>query len=163
MAVRGLALGGADAYADQMIVVLLWWAVCGVIGYVVGETKGRPGQGAVLGALLGPIGWLLVYFGPDYRKKNEPSIVRAVAARADESLRAFAEPKLRIAKDGADIGEIDIPAVKLHIKTGNLTLSDFYYDQSLGDWHPLDVCPALSEFWQGHGGTSESAPDHAPQ
>lgn len=138
--------------------ILAIWAVFGVIGYVVGEAKGRPGQGAVLGILLGPIGWLVVFFGRDYRKKGESSIVRAVAARADESLRAFAEPKLRIAKDGADIGEMDIPSVKLHIKTGHLTSSDFYYDQSLADWHPLDVCPALSDFWQSLSGTSESAP-----
>jgi hypothetical protein len=128
--------------------ILLLWVAFGVIGYFLGEAKGRPGQGAVLGLLLGPIGWLCVLLGPDYRKKGEASIVRAVAARADESLRAFAEPKLRVAKGGADIGEMDLPSVKLHIKTGHLTSVDYYYDQSLGDWHPLEFCPALSDFWR---------------
>lgn len=130
------------------MVILLLWLVFGVVGYVLGEAKGRPGQGAVLGALLGPIGWLCVLFGPDYRKKGEASLARAVVARADENLRAFAAPKLRIAKDGADLGEMDLPSVKLQIKTGGLTSLDYYYNDSIGDWRPLGACPELKDYWQ---------------
>lgn len=48
--------------------LLSGWAVSGVIGYFVGSTKGRGGDGAIWGVLLGPIGWLVVLCGEDRRK-----------------------------------------------------------------------------------------------
>ena len=139
------------------LILLVLWAVCGVVGYMLGETKGRPGQGAVLGVLLGPIGWLCVLLGRDYSKREEDKVFRNVAptvprtdgaVRTNEGGRIEWVSKLRIAKDGTELGEMDIPSVKLHIKTGQLTAFDYYYDSTLGDWHTLDVCPALLDFWQ---------------
>ncbi len=40
-----------------------------LIGSLIGGTKGRSGAGAVLGLLIGPIGWLLVAVGKDRRPK----------------------------------------------------------------------------------------------
>lgn len=35
----------------------------GLIGAAIGQRKGRPVGGFILGAIVGPIGWLLVAFG----------------------------------------------------------------------------------------------------
>jgi hypothetical protein len=47
-----------------MLVVLLIWVACGVAGWKIGDNKGRPGLGAVLGFLLGLIGLLIVALIP---------------------------------------------------------------------------------------------------
>jgi hypothetical protein len=36
--------------------------VSGMIGLLIGMSKGRPGLGFVLGALLGCIGWIIIAF-----------------------------------------------------------------------------------------------------
>jgi hypothetical protein len=51
--------------------LLLWLVVGGLVGAFIGERKGRTGQGAVLGAILGPIGWLVVGLGPDYKQPTK--------------------------------------------------------------------------------------------
>ena len=40
------------------------------IGLFIGGLKNRPIAGMIWGALLGPIGWLLVYFGPTAGQKK---------------------------------------------------------------------------------------------
>jgi hypothetical protein len=50
---------------------LFWAIVGGLVGAVIGERKGRTGEGVVLGLLLGPIGWLVVGFGPNYKQAKE--------------------------------------------------------------------------------------------
>lgn len=49
--------------------VMGWWLASvglgAVIGSVVGASRHRPLAGAIWGALLGPIGWLIVAVGPD--------------------------------------------------------------------------------------------------
>lgn len=42
-----------------------WILLGGLVGAAIGSNKGRSGAGFVLGALVGPIGWLLIAFGPD--------------------------------------------------------------------------------------------------
>lgn len=47
-----------------------WFILCGlsisaVVGYLLGDRKGKPIRGAILGFLLGPLGWLLVLISPD--------------------------------------------------------------------------------------------------
>lgn len=50
--------------------VLLGVMVFGAaIGALVGQRKGRVGAGVAFGALVGPLGWLLVALGPDRRPK----------------------------------------------------------------------------------------------
>ena len=115
---------------------LLLWVVFGVIGYFIGNQKGRPGEGAVLGVLLGPIGWLVVHFGPDFRTSKDKT--KAVERAA----------KIRVAKDGQDLGPIDLPAIKLHLRSGHLTWHDYYYDEDAADWLALASCPLLSSYGQ---------------
>lgn len=43
-----------------VLVFFFWVGVGGVVGYAIGEPKGRGREGAVLGMILGVIGWILV-------------------------------------------------------------------------------------------------------
>ena len=44
--------------------------ICGFIGRAIGEGKGRPEAGFIFGALLGPIGILIIAVGPDIRAEQ---------------------------------------------------------------------------------------------
>ena len=50
--------------------------IFGLVGWVVGERKGRPEAGFIFGALLGPIDWLIVAVGPDVRAAKEAKSMR---------------------------------------------------------------------------------------
>jgi hypothetical protein len=52
------------------LAVLLWCAIA-VVGYFLGLTKGRATAGLWLALLIGPIGWIAILLGPDYRNKNK--------------------------------------------------------------------------------------------
>jgi hypothetical protein len=54
-----------------MEVILFWTIIGGFVGALIGQRKGRTGEGAVLGLILGPIGWLVVALGPDYKTAQE--------------------------------------------------------------------------------------------
>ena len=49
---------------QSLCFVLFVWIAFGVIGGLVGGTRGRPNAGVVLGLFLGPLGWLLAMFLP---------------------------------------------------------------------------------------------------
>lgn len=49
--------------------LLFWCLIGGLIGLLIGQTKGRSGAGFFFGALLGPIGWLVVAAGPNLKAK----------------------------------------------------------------------------------------------
>lgn len=56
-----------------MAEVLFFWipglSVSALIGYLLGDRKGRGAVGVLWGLLLGPLGWLIVAAGPDRRVK----------------------------------------------------------------------------------------------
>jgi hypothetical protein len=56
-----------------MGLLVLLWCVIAVVGYFLGQTKGRATAGLWLALLIGPIGWLAILLGPDYRNKNKYS------------------------------------------------------------------------------------------
>lgn len=52
----------------------LWYYLCGfavnlLIGWAIGNSKGRPGFGMVMAFFLGPIGWLIAAIADDKRPK----------------------------------------------------------------------------------------------
>jgi hypothetical protein len=49
--------------------LIFWLPISLVLGAIVGKARGRVGAGMFLSALLGPIGWLVILIGPDYRRK----------------------------------------------------------------------------------------------
>jgi hypothetical protein len=48
--------------------LILWVILGGIVGGMIGERKGRGGAGVALGVILGPIGWLIIWLGPDYKQ-----------------------------------------------------------------------------------------------
>ena len=52
------------------IALLLYVLIFGLVGGLIGESKGRSGAGFIFGALLGPIGWLIVAIGPDIKAEQ---------------------------------------------------------------------------------------------
>jgi hypothetical protein len=45
-----------------LVFILLWCGVGGLIGWAIGNGKGRPAEGFWLGFLLGVIGWIIAAF-----------------------------------------------------------------------------------------------------
>jgi hypothetical protein len=56
---------------DQMtLVCLVAWAITGaLIGFLCGKARGQEAAGALLGALFGPLGWLVTFALADRRPK----------------------------------------------------------------------------------------------
>lgn len=50
---------------DGFVIFLMYFIVFGSIGMLIGQKKGRVMAGLIWAMLLGPIGWLLVFMGPD--------------------------------------------------------------------------------------------------
>ncbi len=46
----------------------IFWIFSGLIGYLIGRDKGETWSGAIMGLLLGPIGWLIVYLAKGNRR-----------------------------------------------------------------------------------------------
>ena len=46
---------------------------------------------------------------------------------------------LRIAKDGADIGDMDLSNVKKLIQSGELQPTDYYFDYESNEWRQLTM------------------------
>lgn len=51
-----------DGFGGILAVVLPFWLFFGSIGAVIGAQKKAAIKGAILGAGLGPIGWLIAFF-----------------------------------------------------------------------------------------------------
>lgn len=51
-----------------MMAFVFWVVIGGLVGVLIGQSKGEGGSGCVLGALLGPIGWLILALMKGNRK-----------------------------------------------------------------------------------------------
>lgn len=49
------------------ILILIWVIVGGLVGSLAGRARGRESEGVKLGAVLGPIGWLIMLCASDKR------------------------------------------------------------------------------------------------
>jgi uncharacterized protein (DUF58 family) len=69
----------------------------------------------------------------------------AVIAKSTEetALPPGATNKLKISKDGEDLGPLDIETVKTMLDEGQLTLQDYYFDSETKEWYALDGHPAF--------------------
>lgn len=52
-----------------MEIVIFWAVVGGLVGYLCGQSRGQAGAGCLVGAVLGPLGWLLTLCSKDMRPK----------------------------------------------------------------------------------------------
>lgn len=55
---------------DLFVFTLSWFVLFGAIGLLIGSRKGRAAAGLIFSMLLGPIGWLLIFLGPDVREQK---------------------------------------------------------------------------------------------
>jgi hypothetical protein len=137
---------------------LLIFIVSVVIGCLIGNAKGQFASGLVLSLLLGPLGVLIVLCLPNLTKQKEEEerkqqlalqleLQQAQLQKLDQMQRAAPppgyEPKLRVASNGQDLGEMPVATVRLMLKSGKLAQQDYYFDASANDWIPLDRCPDL--------------------
>jgi hypothetical protein len=58
-----------DTYDITVTTLAAGILLCGLVGLAIGQPKGRPLGGFILGALIGPIGWILVAAGPKVERK----------------------------------------------------------------------------------------------
>lgn len=80
---HGTALTRPDKVMDAdviTIVIIIWCFLCAQIGGAIGEGRGNAGTGAMVGAILGPIGWLIAAVLPYARKC--PACLGGVPERA---------------------------------------------------------------------------------
>ena len=55
---------------ENLGIAIIYGIIFAAIGSLIGKRKNRPVGGFVLGLLLGPLGWLLVFLGPTAKDKN---------------------------------------------------------------------------------------------
>jgi hypothetical protein len=146
--------------------IIVWLIVWIFIGCLVGAAKDQLLSGLIWSLLLGPLGVLIVVCLPNRKKqkaeaerKKQSAIqlqLQQAQLRKLEQMRQLEqmqyaspppppghEPKLRIASNGKDLGEMPVATVKTMLKTGKLTQQDYYFDRDANDWMPLDCCPTL--------------------
>lgn len=63
--------------------LVLIGALFGLIGAAIGRRKNRVVAGFIFGFILGPLGWLIVLLGPDYR----PEAVKSGGKTANDLLQ----------------------------------------------------------------------------
>jgi hypothetical protein len=72
---------GGEVEERAMIFALVLWVLCGVVGWKLGDSKGRPGLGLLLGFLLGLIGLVIVAFLPPVQRAQAQPELLAMSAR----------------------------------------------------------------------------------
>jgi len=87
-----------------------------LIGVWIGNLRGRSGDGALYSLILGPIGWLIILIGPDYRPKC-PECLGVI----EEGARRCKNCGVDMTRQSRDSGEVRMqprvlhPVVKSHI------------------------------------------------
>jgi hypothetical protein len=66
---------------DLVVYLLFAFIFFGAPGVLIGQRKGRAFAGFVWGMLLGPIGWLIVWLGPDLRQSSPAPLQSRASSR----------------------------------------------------------------------------------
>ena len=138
------------------------FAISIVVGCLIGSSKGQFASGFLLSLLLGPLGVIIVLCLPNLTKQKEDAerkkllalqiqLQQAQLQKLDQLHRGGSslppppgyEPKLRIASNGQDLGEMPVGTVKTMLRNGKLTQQDYYFDSDSNNWMQLDCCPDL--------------------
>ena len=148
--------------------LLIGLAISSIIGFVIGQTRGRSEAGLLLGFLFGPLGWLLVLVGPNPKREKEEKDKQAVIQRQFALYQAQLEELIKmqipahvrscpdlpplgaretiyIAKNGESLEPMTIAEAKKMLNDGRLSIADFYFDAQCNQWLEIAGHPTLSE------------------
>jgi len=139
---------------DSLIFI---WLFCLVIGVLIGSQKGQLVSGIIWPFLFGPLGVIVVVCLANKKKEAEDQSQKAFQFQQMQIQRQQLEEikrirqdapetpnlpsKLRISKDGQEIGEMGIGMVKTMLLNKQLSGNDLYFDPRENDWMPLDLLP----------------------
>jgi hypothetical protein len=139
---------------DSLIFI---WLFCLVIGVLVGSQKGQLVSGIIWPFLFGPLGVIVVVCLSNKKKEAEDQAQKAFQFQQIQIQRQQLEEirklhsvaseaptlpnKLRIAKDGQEIGEMGIGVIKTMLHNKQLSVNDLYFDPQANEWTPLDFLP----------------------
>jgi len=153
-----------DDLGYYTIALVLYVMVFGLVGWVIGERKGRPEAGFLFGALLGPIGWLIVAVGPDVkaaeattRLKKCPFCAELVQPEAKvckhcgkdiapvfQTTLSASKEKFYYATDGEQQGPVDAGDLKLMWQDGLITNDTLVIREGDPEWRRIrDYLPLL--------------------
>lgn len=117
-----------------------------VAGALIGLRKNRLASGIIWTLCFSWIGFIIVLCLPDRNPKADTDVKALIEyqkfhqAKAREE-KQKAQEALRIARGGQDLGSMDLPRIKLMLRQGELSLQDYYFDDMVGDWQPLELHP----------------------
>lgn len=124
-----------------------------LIGGIIGHRKGRLASGIIWTLLFSFIGVAIVACLPNLKQKKEEEDLLAREREkfnADNYLKLKAQAanvstptKVRIAKDGNDLGEIDIPKLKLMLMNGCILKTDYFFDTEINEWSMIEDHPQI--------------------
>ncbi len=132
---------------------VLYWClaigVFGLIGYAIGNTEPGSGPlGALLGLVIGPIGWVIVIL-LNMSKKSSRERTEALqfqryealrAERAAHELREAARPpatNVRVRREGKVLGSWELNQIQEFLENGTLQWEDEYFDVAQRGWVQL--------------------------
>jgi len=133
--------------------LFLFWLIFLIAGILIGAQKGQLVSGIVWPFLFGPLGVIIVLCLPNKvaEAKEEArnlQVQRQLLMQQQqlEELRRLNNPppekkqpaRLRIAKNGQDMGEMSIGMVLTMLKNKQLSGEDLYFDPETNEWLPLE-------------------------
>jgi hypothetical protein len=139
---------------DSLVFV---WLFCLLIGVLIGSQKGQLVSGIIWPFLFGPLGVIVVVCLANKKKEAEDQAQKAfqfqqmqIQRQQLEEIKKLRQPmpetptlpsKLRISKDGQEIGELGIGMVKTILHGKQLSPNDLYFDPAANEWMPLELLP----------------------
>lgn len=61
----------AQLYDEHAVLLIGYFFLVALVGGAIGSAKGRVGAGILFGALLGPIGWIVIAVGPTAKPERD--------------------------------------------------------------------------------------------
>ena len=128
------------------VIAFFWILLCGLVGGLLGKSRGRTAAGALFGAFLGPIGWLITVLLPaEGRKCPEclgvvPDGARRCKHCGAELVKTFkpvVEDKYFLLRNDKTEGPFTRRQIQTLISDGKLTLDTLCAVEGGEAWVPV--------------------------